>query len=110
MRLLLLAFVALAAADSFKAIKVEPWGEDTLRIRFSLDGGAAYNGPGALEDAAPTAVSVSSGSDSADGPWTSGNLKLSLDSGTLTAQRDGVTFATFSLDYEATAPREVLPK
>jgi hypothetical protein len=94
------ALASLTAADNYSGLKVEPWGADTMRIRFSLDGGNAYNGPGALEETAPS--NDAEHVDSVDGPWTSGNLKLSLANGVLTAERNGLKFASFSLNFSAT--------
>lgn len=96
------------------SIQVEKWGLDTFRIRINLDGGKAYNGPGALEETPPeTGTSpLSNGAEgAAAGPhWENGNLQLDLNADNVVVahrKSDGKKLATMTLTFGANKSGEV---
>ena len=109
MRFISFAVAALAgstaSAAAAPAIQVDAWGKNTFRIRYSLDGkAAAYNGPGALQAAAPstTPTEARAGAGAKANSWTNGNLAIVKGAdGTLTVSRAATVIASISL---ATGP------
>ena len=75
------AAVLVGAADAtVPTVQVDPWGHNSVRIRWVLDGGAILTGlPGALEDAAPagTATRAAPASEGS-GPGPPSNIKATV--------------------------------
>lgn len=95
-----------AAATRSTTITIDPWGSDSFRVRFNMDGGRPYNGPGALED--NFSASNNGRPQSTGNTYTNGNLVLSIDppTGKLTASRAGANaliFAELDLSFTAAA-------
>jgi len=106
-RILIAAVIILLAslheAAPWKRLTVDPWGNDTFRIRFNLDDAEAYNGPGALTAESPYAPFASQGPLSSNNKqeWNNGNLALYLNDGVLHARRaDGQVIASISLSFD----------
>ena len=99
---MLSSVVILAAFGApWKGLQVDPWGENSLRVRFNLVSDApAYNGPGALSPAAP-AGSIAGAVSASSSSWTSGELTLALNlqTSTFALSRAGgkVPLATMTL-------------
>ncbi len=72
-------------------VYIEPWGADSFRIRYTLDGAASpYNGPGALSPKPPrTVTTVNSVEDNDAKSWSNGALSIDYDlmTDTITASR-----------------------
>ena len=86
-----------ATPPTWKGLHVDPWGKNSLRVRFSLTGNPPYNGPGALSTQAPSMFGVETYASPSH--WSSGDLSLSLDQDTLTLARGNVTLAEISLTF-----------
>lgn len=93
-----------ATGAPWKGLQVDPWGENSLRVRFNLVSDApAYNGAGALSPNAPGQSGVGS---IAANVWTSGELSLALDEATSTftlSRADGkLPMATIAMSHPTT--------
>ena len=88
--------VVVTSTPVWKNLSVDSWGKNALRVRFSLDGNDAYNGPGALSEKAP---SMSSRLFRADDTWQSGDLTLSLNGDELSMSRGDVALANLRLSF-----------
>ena len=102
--LLVATMAALGQSQAWKGLQVDDWGESSFRVRFSLDGSAAYTGPGALDAssphaaAQPTPIASSAASLAAAGPWANGNLGLKMNAaGGLSLTRGSTLLADISL-------------
>ena len=95
--LVALVSASKAASPAWKGLHVDPWGNNALRIRFSLKNSPPYNGPGALSDTPPSMNGVETYISSSR--WSSGDLSLSLAQDTLTLARGNVKLADITLAF-----------